>query len=112
LHDALAEVFKTRTALEWETEMSSDGIPCGMVRDVSEAAQFSHLPGRKMKLPISVEGLPTSETVDIVNAGFLMSEDGPMIDEPPPRLDQHRDEILEWLNGSREQRLGNSRTGI
>jgi len=112
LHDALAEVFKTRTALEWETEMSGDGIPCGMVRDVSEAAQFAHLPGRKVKLPISVAGLPNSETVEIVNAGFLMSEDGPMINEPPPRLDQHRDEILEWLNGSREQGLKNSRRGI
>jgi hypothetical protein len=30
---------------------------------------------------------------------------GPHVDVPPPRLDQHRDEILEWLaRGEQERR--------
>jgi len=108
LHDALAEVFKTRTALEWETEMSNDGIPCGMVRDVSEAAQFAHLAGRKVKLPIEVPGLPNREQIEVVNAGFLMSEDGPEVNEPPPRLNQHEAEIKDWLKHAEQPRLKSS----
>jgi CoA:oxalate CoA-transferase len=107
LHDALAEVFKTRTALEWESEMSSEGIPCGMVREVGEAAQFAHLRGRGMKLPISVPGLANREEVEIVNVGFLMSEDGPSIRQAPPRLNQHHDEIMAWLKDGQDQRQQN-----
>lgn len=109
LHAELSTLFKTRTAAEWETEMSTAGIPCGMVRGVGEAAQFGHLASRQVKLPITVPGLPEREQVDIVNAGFLMSEDGPGVDEPPPRLDQHHEEILQWLRGDEKKMAGDSR---
>ncbi|HKX57402.1 MAG TPA: CoA transferase, partial [Xanthomonadales bacterium] len=99
LQEELSKVFRTRPAAEWEKEMSLAGIPCGMVRGVGEAAQFPHLHGRRLKLPMTVPGLPEREQVDIVNAGFLMTEDGPGVDEPPPRLNQHHDEILRWLRG-------------
>jgi CoA:oxalate CoA-transferase len=97
LHTLLEDIFRTRPAAEWEAAMSKKGIPCGMVREVSEAAGFEHLDSRGVRLPISVPGLPQDETIDIVNCGFLLSEDGPHVDEPPPRLDQHRAEILDWL---------------
>lgn len=100
LQAELSQVFKTRPAAEWEKEMSKSGIPCGMVRGVGEAAQFPHLHGRRLKLPMTVPGLPEREQVDIVNAGFLMTEDGPGVDEPPPQLNQHHDEILQWLRGN------------
>ncbi len=99
LQEELGKVFRKRPAAEWEKEMSIAGIPCGMVRGVGEAAQFPHLHGRRVRLPMTVPGLPEREQVDIVNAGFLMTEDGPGVDEPPPRLNQHRDEILQWLRG-------------
>ena len=95
----LSEVLKARPAAEWESEMSAAGIPCGMVREVSEAAQFPHLAGRRLKLPLTVPGLPDREQVEIVNAGFLMTEDGPGVDDPPPLLNQHQEEILQWLRG-------------
>jgi crotonobetainyl-CoA:carnitine CoA-transferase CaiB-like acyl-CoA transferase len=77
-----------------------------MVRDVSEAAGFEHLASRGLRLPINVPGLPQNEDVDIVNTGFLMSEDGPHVDEPPPRLDEHRAEILDWLTQKAKTRQG------
>jgi hypothetical protein len=48
-------------------------------------------------LSLTVPGLPDRETVAIVNAGFQMAGDGPEVGDPPPRLDEHRQEILAWL---------------
>lgn len=98
MHDALSAIFRTRPASQWEAEMSAVGIPCGMARNVGEAAGFCHLSGRRVKLPVKIADIPDRENVEIVNAGFVMSEDGPFVDEPPPRLDEHRDEILDWLD--------------
>lgn len=98
MHDALSAIFKARPASQWEAEMSAVGIPCGMARNVGEAAGFCHLSGRRVKLPVKIADMPDRENVEIVNAGFVMSEDGPFVDEPPPRLDEHRDEILDWLD--------------
>jgi crotonobetainyl-CoA:carnitine CoA-transferase CaiB-like acyl-CoA transferase len=86
-------------ALEWEARMSQAGIPCGMVRNVDEAASLPHLAARAARLPLHVPGLPGGrEQVQIVNAGFRLSQDGPHVDVPPPRLDEHRAEILAWLD--------------
>ena len=105
LHARLEAILRTRPAAEWEAAMSEIGIPCGMVREVSEAAGFEHLASRGLRLPIRVKGLPQNEEIDIVNSGFLLSEDSPHVDEPPPRLDEHRAEILDWLAGDARTRL-------
>ncbi len=39
MHDELAAVFATQPAADWEQQLSEAGIPCGMVRDVSEAIE-------------------------------------------------------------------------
>jgi len=76
----LAAVIMTRTAEEWESSMSDASIPCGMVRDVGEAVSFPHLENRNLKIPISLPpDLPPSPngTAQIMNAGFIMENDGP-----------------------------------
>ncbi len=98
LQAELGKELKAKPAADWEAEMSAVGIPCGMVREVGEAAAFPHLAGRQLKLPITVKGIPGQERVEIVNAGFVMASDGPFVDEPPPRLNEHQDEILKWLD--------------
>ena len=97
----LSGVLKSRPAAEWEQEMSRHGIPCGMVRSVAEAAAFPHLADRNAILPIEIPGLPGGKRCEIVNAGFSLSEDGPSVREAPPRIDEHRDEILAWLQKDR-----------
>lgn len=97
VRDALAEIFKKKDGATWEAELSALGIPCGLVRDVGEAASFPHLADRKATLALTVPGLPDREAVAIVNAGFQTTGDGPGVSEPPPRLDEHREEILAWL---------------
>lgn len=91
---ALAAVFLTRDAADWERDLSAIGVPCGMVRRVDEAAALA---GPGALLPMAVPGLPGNPQVAIPNAGFRMAPDGPGTDAPPPRLDEHRQEILDWL---------------
>ena len=97
LHEQLEAILRTRPAAYWEEAMSDVGIPCGMVRDVSEAAGFEHLHERGLRLPIRVPGLPENEDIDIVNSGFLSAAGSPTVDAPPPALDEHHAEILKWL---------------
>jgi CoA:oxalate CoA-transferase len=94
---ALAAVFRERDALEWEAQLSAAGIPCGMVREIGEAASLPALEQRQLLLPLKVSGLPSRERVHVLGAGFL-SERGIDTDPgPPPRPGQHREEILRWL---------------
>lgn len=94
----LAAVMLTRDAADWERDLSAMGVPCGMVRRVDEATALA---GADALLPLTVPGLPGSGEIAIPNAGFRMVPDGPGTDVPPPRLDEHRAEILDWL-GMRE----------
>jgi crotonobetainyl-CoA:carnitine CoA-transferase CaiB-like acyl-CoA transferase len=98
---ALEREFKTKDGATWEAALSTLGIPCGLVRDVGEAASFPHLADRKATLSLTVPGLPDRETVAIVNAGFQMAGGGPEVGDPPPRADEHREEILAWLGRAR-----------
>ncbi len=97
---AVGEVLKTKDAAEWEAEMSAARIPCGMVREVEEASKLAHLADRGATLPLTIPGLPENENVEIVNAGFMARRDGPGLSEPPPRLGEHTEEIMEWLGRS------------
>ena len=90
----LTEKKSTET---WVKELNAAGVPCGMVRDVSEAVSLDGLDDRGIRIPLEVPGLPDRQNVDIVNAGFKFSQDSPFIDEPPPRRGEHGEDILESL---------------
>ncbi len=94
MHDVLARTFATREAREWERMLNEQGIPCGMVRTVNEAVELA---SETSLLHAQIPDIPQAGTLAIPNAGFTMEPGAPGTDEPPPRLDQHRDEILDWL---------------
>jgi CoA:oxalate CoA-transferase len=100
---ALAEALRLHGAADWEARMSTAGVPCGMVRNVAEAASLPHLAQRGIKIPMRVSGLPQKEDVEIVNAGFIFQEGGPNVTEPPPTHGQHTQEILQWLDFDLQQ---------
>jgi CoA:oxalate CoA-transferase len=92
--DELSIVFITRDATDWEASLSGAGIPCGMVRTVGEAAALA---GENALLPLHIAGLPDGEDVHVTNAGFTLSGGALGTKKPPPKLDENREEILEWL---------------
>ena len=92
----LEQIFRTRDADRWERELSAINIPCGKIRHVGEAAQLC---GSRALLNVNIKGLPGGEAVAVPNAGFDMRPGAPGTDEPPPKLDQNREEILQWLAG-------------
>jgi CoA:oxalate CoA-transferase len=94
MHDELARTFRERDAADWEADLSASGVPCGMIRTVNEAVAMA---SDSSLLHLAIPGIPQIGTLAIPNAGFAMEPGGPGTDQPPPRLDQHREEILEWL---------------
>ena len=94
MHDELAAIFLTRDAGDWERDLSNAGIPCGKIRRVGEAASLA-TPDALMEM--SIAGLPGGDRVSVPNAGFRMQPGQPGTNEAPPRIDQHREEILQWL---------------
>ncbi|HSG34036.1 MAG TPA: CoA transferase [Sphingomonadaceae bacterium] len=95
----LRAIFATRDAAEWEAELSAAGIPCGMIRRVDEAARLG---GRDALLHLSIPGIPVTCDVAVPGIGFRMEPGAPGTDQPPPRIDEHREEILDWLDSSGE----------
>jgi len=68
------------------------------VRDVGEAISMPHLASRGVRLPLKIDGMPEGrDDVSIVNAGFVMQQDGPHVDAQPPRLGEHSAQIRAWL---------------
>jgi crotonobetainyl-CoA:carnitine CoA-transferase CaiB-like acyl-CoA transferase len=104
MHEELASIFAQAPAEVWERRLSAAGLPCGMVRDVAEAVALPALDERQVKLKLEIPGLAHRSDVAIVNAGFLMSEDGPGVDGPPPTLGEHTHEVLAQLGFSAEER--------
>ncbi len=94
MHAELTEILSTRDAAEWERLLSEAGIPCGKIRQVGEAAQLAQ---QDSLLEIEIAGLPGSGRISVPNAGFKMKPGAPGTNEAPPRLDENREEILQWL---------------
>lgn len=94
MRSEIEAVIATRDAAAWEQGMSSAGIPCGMVRTVGEAIDLA---GDGAMLTLSIPGLPNEDTISVPGPGFRLPDEPPLKPEAPPRLDQHRDEILAWL---------------
>ena len=102
----LAQVIKTRTAEEWESSMSVVNIPCGMVRDVSEAVSLPHLDQRGLKISISLPPdlpPPPNGKTQIMNAGFMMENDGPGVAGGPPAHGADTESILAMLGYNKDE---------
>ena len=98
---ALSAVLRTRSAEEWEALMSRAGIPCGMVRDVSEAVSLPGLEERSLRIPVRIPGLPQREDVEVLDLGIFSAQGRTDGLAAPPRHGEHTQEILDWLDACR-----------
>ena len=97
VQNALSGVLATRDAAEWEQLLSAAGIPCGMVRDISQAMSLPALDERALRIALNVPGLPGREDVAVLGPGFVSSQAGRTELAAPPTLGQHSEEIRDWL---------------
>ena len=93
LRPLLVEQLKRRTAAEWFDDLIAVGVPCGPINSVAGGVAFAERIGLE---PVVVSGQGHSGVPGIRNP-LRFSATAPRYDLPPPRLDEHGDEIRAWL---------------
>jgi crotonobetainyl-CoA:carnitine CoA-transferase CaiB-like acyl-CoA transferase len=93
LRPLLAERLQTRPAAEWFTELIGAGVPCGPINTVDRGVAFAEQIGLE---PVVVTGHGEAG-VRVVRHPLTFSVTPPRYDLPPPRLDEHGEEIRAWL---------------
>ena len=91
----LRQIFATRDAAEWEAQLSEAGHPL-------RHDQTGRRSGRAVQRGGAARicrstSIPGVGPVAVPNIGFTMKPGDPGTDQPPPRIDEHREEILAWL---------------
>jgi crotonobetainyl-CoA:carnitine CoA-transferase CaiB-like acyl-CoA transferase len=86
LGERLGAVFGTRPAAHWVALLREAGVPVGPINDVSEAYALAEELGLEPVAEVGSVPLPRPAV------GTLR--------RPPPRLDEHGEEVRAWLRGS------------
>jgi crotonobetainyl-CoA:carnitine CoA-transferase CaiB-like acyl-CoA transferase len=93
LRPRLAGLLAGRTAAEWFDELIKAGVPCGPINTVDGGVEFAREIGLQ---PVVVAG-PGASGVATIRHPLTFSVTPARYDLPPPRLDEHGDEIRAWL---------------
>jgi crotonobetainyl-CoA:carnitine CoA-transferase CaiB-like acyl-CoA transferase len=94
--ELLAEALSKQTTQHWLSLFTGHGIPAAAIRELPEVVadpQFAYR-GVFADVP-SPAG--NSETLRLIQAGYLADGDGPAVQRPAPKLGEHTDEILTEL---------------
>jgi crotonobetainyl-CoA:carnitine CoA-transferase CaiB-like acyl-CoA transferase len=93
LRPLLAGRLKTRPAADWFAELIAAGVPCGPINTVDRGIAFAEQIGLE---PVRA-GRPGPAAVPTVRHPLEFSATPPRYDLPPPRLDEHGEQIRAWL---------------
>ena len=85
LGDALEAVFREQPAAHWVEVLRAANVPVGPINDVAEAYAMAEELG--LQPVLEADGVPLARPP----VGTLRRR--------PPRLDEHGDEIRDWLRG-------------
>lgn len=87
----IVELTGTRTVQEWLDLLGAAGVPCGRIRTVAEVCTNPQLVerGKLVDRPH-----PTAETVRMIGMPIELSDTPGRIENAPPLLGQHTDEVL------------------
>lgn len=98
LRPLLVERLATRGRMEWFDELLANGVACGPINSVEEGVAFAEKVGLD---PVVLVGDADAAVPSIRNP-LTFSATPARYELPPPRLDQHGDELREWLACPRE----------
>jgi len=91
---ALQEVIESALARDdaktWEERLTKADVPCSAIWKIEEIVKHPQLESRDVLQSVDSKFGP----MHLVGSGFRFAHDGPGIDQPPPALGEHTDEIL------------------
>jgi crotonobetainyl-CoA:carnitine CoA-transferase CaiB-like acyl-CoA transferase len=88
---ALEAVFRTEPAGHWVERLRTAGVPVGPINGVDEAFALA--------AELGMEPTDDAHRVPLITPPLRLGGERPEIRLPPPRLDEHGDEIRRWLRG-------------
>ncbi len=89
LAELFAPVFATRGADEWVEALRAAGVPAGPINDVAQAFGLAEELG--MEPVVEAGGYP------LPAPPLRLDGERPAVRFPPPRLDEHGDDLRAWL---------------
>ena len=96
LRPLLTDLLAGRPADEWFSELITAGVPCGPINTVAEGIAFAE----EIGLAPIVRAGSGDAAVRTIRHPLTFSESAPRYELPPPRLDEHGDQIRAWLSGA------------
>ncbi len=99
LNAELGAVFATRDAADWVELLRPAGIPCALIKKVSEAFESPQAQARQMVHDVEH---PTAGLIKLAGFPYKFSDTPASIRRPPPTLGQHTKEVLVDLLGFTE----------
>ncbi len=93
LRPLLVERLSTRTTMEWFRVITAAGVPCGPINTVDAGVRFAEEVGLDPVVQVGT----ADDAVPSVRNPIRFSATPADYRLPPPRLDEHGDEIRRWL---------------
>lgn len=87
----LRERFQSRTSAEWRAELLEAGVPCGPINAIDQVFNDAQVLAREMLVELPH---PTAGSVKLTGSPLKLSRTPVRIEDPPPLLGQHTDEVL------------------
>lgn len=94
----VAELVKQKTQSAWLDGLASRNVPCGPVNNLEQVFTDEHILARDMRIEMN-HPYRSGETVSLIGNPLKLSRTPVTYRQPPPRLGEHTDIVL-------EQRLG------
>ncbi|MCH9674149.1 MAG: CoA transferase, partial [Gammaproteobacteria bacterium] len=88
----LLDAFAKKPASEWESILGEAQVPSSAVLRIPEVIAQPQLAHRNFLQSVLPQGFSTP--LQVFNAAYGASEDGPAVTSPPPAVGEHTDEVL------------------
>ncbi len=99
LHDEIERSLKRKPVARWLTVLQEGGIPCGPINNIEQVVNDPHIRYRNMIISVAADQ-ESGGTQSIRMPGNpikFSAYDDPKTRPRAPRLDEHRQQILEFL---------------